>query len=272
MKLSHAICWTMLMFGTVSAQERPTFTLSEEATVETTDAAAEEQPAAAESATRRTQWLMFTAAWCRPCAAAKDDFVAWLRCGGWIVDDGESAHVRLIDGDVHPKLVERHQITQYPTFLLLQDGNVLFRHAGYPGREALVSRYQQAVTSSSTAVGAVSVGTLKGQRENIAQLIHALRPALSGGGTLTVRLDRTESKTAALPLGESLAVRFEDPLVMNFTLRNERLICRFEEPLPRARLSWGVPWEQSVTAVTISVAEIVLELPRAPDVRLRVEP
>lgn len=267
MKLQYAIWLTMLICGIVPAQQPATFSLSEDAPVETAETAAANEP----PSPRRTQWLMFTAGWCQPCASAKQDFQDWLRDSEWIVDDTESAHIRLIDGDKHSTLMDRYQITQYPTFLLMRDGEVLYRQSGYPGREALVKRFQQAV-ASAPVVGAVSVGTLKGQRDNVAQLISALKPMLSGGGTLTLRLDRTQSQTATLPLGESLAIRIDDPVVMNFSLRNEQLICRFEEPLPRARMSFGVPLEQSISAVTISVSEIVLELPRAPDVKLRVEP
>lgn len=272
MKLNRAIWLTMLVLQTVSAQEQPTFSLSEGLDDDATEATTEAKCPASEPAIRRTQWLMFTATWCQPCASAKQDFEPWLRNSGWIVDDTETAHIRLIDGDKHPALATRHEITQYPTFLLVRDGEVLFRQSGYPGRQALVTRYQQTTASAPAVVGAVSVGTLKGQRDNIAQLLAAFRPMLSGGGTVTLRLDRTASQTANLPLGDRLSIRIDDPLVMNFTMRNDQLTCRFDEPLPRARLSIGIPLEQSVSAVTMSVSEIVLELPRAPDLRLRVEP
>lgn len=272
MKIIHALWLSTMILATASAQERPTFSLSEENSADDADVTTEANPAAAQPVARRTQWLMFTAAWCQPCASAKLDFEPWLRNSGWIVNETETAHVRLIDGDSQPALVEQYQITQYPTFLLVRDGAVLFRQTGYPGRQALATRYQQAVESSRPVVGAISAGTLKGQRDNIAQLIAALRPLLSGGGTFTLRLDRTRSQTVDLPLGERLSIRLADPLVINFTLKQDELTCRFDEPLPRARLSLGVPIEQAVSAVTVSVSEVVLELPRAPDVRLLVEP
>ena len=41
------------------------------------------------------------------------------------------------------------------------------------------------------------------------------------------------------------------------------LTCRFVEPYPRGRFTFGVPVEQPVSAVSLSISEVVIELPRA---------
>jgi len=118
----------------------------------------------------------------------------------------------------------------------------------------------------------VSVGTLKGQRDTIGQLIAAVRPLLGKEGTLTMRIDRPDKTPVVLPLGERFSLRATSPVVMKLTVSNDVLTCRFAEPYPRGRWTFGVTAEPSVAAVTLSVTEVVFELPNAPDVRLNVEP
>lgn len=225
-----------------------------------------------EAVAPQTQWLMFTAAWCVPCKAAKADFVEWMRRSEWVIDDTPEAHIRLIDGDREPELVKQYDVSAYPTFVLVQDDRELYRSEGYPGRAELIRRYHDAVRQAAPAVGAVSVGTLKGQRDNIGQLIAAVRPLLGKDGTLTMRIDRPDKTPVVLPLGERFSLRAESPVVMKLTVSNDVLTCRFAEPYPRGRLTFGVTAEPSVAAVTLSVTEVVFELPSAPDVRLHVEP
>lgn len=221
---------------------------------------------------RRTQWLMFTAEWCVPCRTARSDFEPWLKRSGWIVSESQAAHIRLVDGERQPDLVQQQGIRAFPTFLLMQDGRELRRHEGYPGRTELVRQFQDAVKTEPPAVGTIALGTLKQQRDNIAGLIAVFRPLLGTAGTLTVRLDRPGTSTAVLPLGDRLSIHADSPLVMNYTLKDEVLTCRFAEPYPRGRFTFGLPVEQSVASVSLSVSEVVLELPHAPDVRLKVEP
>jgi hypothetical protein len=158
----------------------------------------------------------------------------------------------------------------------------LFRQQGYPGRAELVRRYVEEAQRASDdgglpssdlrPLGAIHVGTLTGQRDKIAAVIETLRPLLGEGGTLTMQLDRGGDSPAVIPLGEGISVAVGNPLVMRYTLSGDVLTCRFEEPLPRGRISWGLPLEQPVSAVSASVAEVVLELPRAPDLKWRVAP
>lgn len=221
---------------------------------------------------RRTQWLMFTAEWCVPCRTARNDFEPWLKRSGWVVSESQAAHIRLVDGERQANLVQQQGIRLFPTFVLMQDGRELRRHEGYPGRTELVRQFQDAVRTEPPAVGTISVGTLKGQRDNIAGLISVFRPLLGTAGTLTVRLDRPGTPTAVLSLGDRLSIHADSPLVMNYTLKADVLTCRFAEPYPRGRFTFGLPVEQSVSSVSLSVSEVVLELPHAPDVRLKVEP
>jgi|GEM_PF-3608473 len=222
-------------------------------------------------ANRCTQWLMFTADWCPACQSARADFEPWLRRGGWRIDDSPAAHIRVIDGDRQPDLVREWNVSAFPTFLLMQNGRELYRQQGYPGRSDLVRRYTAAVETTHPPAGAISIGTVTGQRDHIAQLIASLRPLLGDGGTLTVQLDRTGDSSLRLPLGERLSIRSETPLVMRYSLNNDILTCRFAEPLPRGRFTFRVPIEQSISAISMSISEVIFELPRAPDVRLRIE-
>ena len=70
----------------------------------------------------------------------------------------------------------------FPTFLLLRGDRELRRTEGYPGRGELVRRFQEADQAALKAVAAVSVGTLKGQQQNIANLIAGFRPLLGEAG------------------------------------------------------------------------------------------
>ncbi len=101
-------------------------------------------------APRRIQWLMFTARWCPACQAARADFEPWMTRSGWRISDEVDAHLRLIDGDLHPELVHDYGIASYPTFLLLHDGREEFRSTGYPGRSQLVQRYLALDSRKST--------------------------------------------------------------------------------------------------------------------------
>lgn len=221
---------------------------------------------------RRTQWLMFTARWCAACQAARSDFEAWLQRSGWRVDAAPDAHVRIIDADERPDLVQSLDVRVYPTFILMRGETELSRMEGYPGKWELVRRYQDAVRDAGPIVSAVTMGTLKGARQNIADVISLFRPLLGEGGTMTLRIERSGDSNVFVPLGDRLSLRASDPLEMTYTLENDVLTCRFGEPYPRGRITLGVPVEQAISAVTLSVSEVVIELPRAPDIRLTVEP
>jgi thiol-disulfide isomerase/thioredoxin len=230
------------------------------------------EPDANVATVRRTQWWMFTAEWCPPCQSARGDFETWLKRSGWSVDASPSAHVRLIDIDRERKLAQQLGIRDYPTFLLMHDGRELQRLETYPGRDELVRRFQEAALPSEPAVGAISVGTITGQKENITQLVNSIRPLLGNEGTLTVRLDRPGTPSSLLPIGERFSIRAGNPLVMTYSMKNDVLTCRFAPPHPRGRFTFGLPVEQPVAAVSLSVSEVVFELPQAPDVRLNVGP
>jgi thiol-disulfide isomerase/thioredoxin len=254
-----------LLFLSLFGQTDRPFALTEER--QDSDQAARDD--GFEEPARRTQWLMFTAAWCPACRAARADFGDWLKRGGWKVDFAPDAHVRLVDVGQETDLVRAFAVRSIPTFVLLRDGVEVWRTEGYPGRRELVDRF---LAAHREAVGAIPIGTLRGQRQNIAEVIAALRPWLGDEGTLTVTLDRPGAAVPTLPLGEWLSVQTPNPLTMTYALRNDVLTCRFAKPYPRGRFTLGVPIEQTISAVSVSVSEVVIELPRAPDVRLRVAP
>lgn len=259
------------------ADELRPFTLSEEPLAsgnnpKSSEADSPDRKEETSSTSRRVQWWMFTAAWCAPCQAARQDFEPWLQRSGWIIKDSPQAHIRLIDADRQADVVQQLGIRSFPTFVLMQNGRERFRHEGYPGRAALVEQFDHAYRTSEPAVGAISVGTLPGQQENVVQLLAVMKPLLGSEGKLTLRLDRPGTPVAILPVGDRLSVRSDNPLVMTYTLKNDVLMCRFSQPYPRARFTWGLPVEQSISAVSVSVSEMVIELPHAPDIRLTIEP
>ncbi len=252
--------------GGVSAEDRRPFTLGIDPPVVKTPTS----PATNHS--QRTQWWMFTAAWCGPCQTARRDFEGWLKQSGWEVDESPEAHVRIIDADREPQCAQAHAIRTFPTFLLMRDGQEQQRFETYPGRWELVRLFQETANATEPAAGAISVGTITGQCENVARVIDAVSPLLSEGGTLTLTWDRAGTTPALLPVGERFSICIEKTLAMTYSLKDDVLTCRFSQPYPRGRFSWGLPVEQSVSAISLSVSEVVFELPRAPDVRLRVEP
>jgi hypothetical protein len=262
-----AVAWILV----AAAADGEPFTFAEDppAKSESPDAA---QPKSRSSAPPRTQWLMFTAEWCPACRIARAYFEVGLKRGGWMVDSAPAAHVRLIDADREPELVRTWNVRAFPTFVLMQGDRELRRTEGYPGRGELVDRFRNAEQAALRNVRAVSVGTLKGERQNIANVIAAFRPILGDGGTLTVTLDRRGESEIAWPIDDRITVLAGNPLTMTYSLQGDVLTCRFAEPHPRGRFQFGVPVEQAVSSVTLSVDEVVIALPRAPDLRLRVEP
>ncbi len=97
-----------------------------------------------------TQWLVFQTDWCGPCRAAKADFIGWMQASGWQVDESETAHVRLVNGDRNPQLVAAYRVSAYPTFVLIQQGKEIERYSPYPGRWTLANNYIAAVERSRT--------------------------------------------------------------------------------------------------------------------------
>ncbi|MFO0918202.1 MAG: thioredoxin family protein [Planctomycetaceae bacterium] len=266
MKKLGMFAWVLIVLsGPVGADDHGPFALG----LEPADRKIEGSPR--NLSARRTQWWMFTADWCAPCQAARHDFEGWLKRSGWRVDESPQAEVRIIDIDREPQIAQEFAIRTYPTFLLMQNGKELRRLDSYPGREQLVQLFQDAV-HAAPAAGAISVGTITGQRDNIARLIASARPLLGEGGTVTLAWDRAGSAPAVLPLGEHFSIRVEKSLTMTYTMDGDVLTCRFSSPYPRGRFRFGLPVEQTVSAVSLSMSEVLFELPRAPDVRLRVEP
>ena len=105
-----------------------------------------------ESVPRRVQWKVFFATWCKKCQPGLHDFPGWLRASLWDVSDTDQAHVRLIDGDQHPDLVQTSKVMVYPTYILEVDGQEIYRATDYPGRKELVDRYLAAVSETSKIV------------------------------------------------------------------------------------------------------------------------
>lgn len=278
MKLLKTVSMSLFLLANAAfGQEPQPFAISDDPTPKTEPAKPDqnnesEKEDDEETVPLNTQWLMFTAPWCVYCRNARSDFEPWMRRSGWVIDETPAAHVRMIDGDRRPDLVRQMRVMSYPTFILLQDNRELTRFEGYPGRKELVRRFRHAVETAPPVTGTISAGTLKGQRENIVRLISTMRPLLGNNGTLTVKLDRLGTPALNLPLGDRLANVSDNPLVMSYTLKNDVLTCRFAEPYPRGRFTFGLSAEQAITAISFSAAEVVIELPRAPDVRLNVEP
>ena len=104
------------------------------------------------SVPRRVQWKAYYAKWCKKCHFGLHDFPDWLRASDWDVSDTDQAHVRLIDGDLHPDLVRSGKVLDYPTYILEVDGQEIYRTTDYPGRKVLVDRYLAAVAETSKIV------------------------------------------------------------------------------------------------------------------------
>lgn len=76
---------------------------------------------------RETVLVAFHADWCAPCAVL-DEFV------DEVIDDLDALVVK-VDVEAHEDLVEAHDVTTNPTFLVYEDGEVVERQAGLPDRE-----------------------------------------------------------------------------------------------------------------------------------------
>tara|TARA_Y100000296_G_C5179860_1_gene263101 strand:- start:21855 stop:22580 length:726 start_codon:yes stop_codon:yes gene_type:complete len=73
-------------------------------------------------ARRNKQILWFTASWCQPCQQFKATEVPKLKESGWIVNDSEQAHIRVLDIDEHPEMYEKYgRGRSLPLFALLDN-------------------------------------------------------------------------------------------------------------------------------------------------------
>lgn len=72
-----------------------------------------------------------SATWCAPCKAARTVVEALAR------EHQGKLKVVEVDGDQSPELVARLGVRGFPTFLAVQNGQVLDRRAGFGGRRPL---------------------------------------------------------------------------------------------------------------------------------------
>lgn len=93
---------------------------------------------------RQARVLMFTASWCGPCNLAKTEFKR-LTSNGWKVNETDSAHIQLVDGDANPTLVAKYGVEMYPTFIAIKGEQVVKTQVGYKGN-SLVERTDKIVT------------------------------------------------------------------------------------------------------------------------------
>lgn len=241
--------------------------------------------------TRRVQLLLFTADWCQYCKRAIADLQPWLQRSGWTVSTSDEAHVRLIDFDREPELAQRFQVRELPTLVLLRDGNELQRWTRYPGREACVQAYLAAahrvavpetpppssadrptVDLPELPAQAIPWGTLPGTQATIRRLLDSVRPLLAQGGTINLRIQTADGLPARIAATDRLTLMLPATTTMAFAMHGDALKCQFSPPFPRGQYRRGITFDQPASGITLSTDEIILELPRAPDLRWQVLP
>lgn len=228
------------------------------------------QPSPITPAVRRVQWLAFTSPTCLPCRQAEADYRPWLAASRWQVDATESAHVRLVDGAAHPDLTERYEVDAYPTFVLVADGREVRRHVAYPGREALAREYLDAARTTARPLQAISIGRLPGGRAGVRDLIERAKTLLGPAGQADLTLRREGA--SVVEIGENLSLHVPNPLTMRYRVEGDVLRLEFpgEPPAVRMRVL-GLPSQQKVSAVSVAVSRITVELPGMVDLSVTVE-
>lgn len=242
--------------GCAAADQSATAIAADSATVDLSPTAS-----STPTVTRPVQWLMFTTSGCGPCIAARRDFADWLSRSGWQVDDHPQAHVRLVDATREPDLTRDCEITSFPTFLLVADGEVVERWTSYRGRELLARRYNETIAARRVP-GAFTVSHWPGGRPLIRDALSTTRSLLGDVGQLDVRWDRGQS--SELQISNTTAIELPATVTFRYVLEGDTLRLRFAEPQPVAR--WRF-LRQPVQGVAATIDEVTLELAGAPDVR-----
>ena len=74
----------------------------------------------------KAQVLVFTAKWCGACQSLPAEYEK-LRKVQWKVNPEESAHIRVVDADEFPQILEKYGVSALPTVLKVEDGKEVKR-------------------------------------------------------------------------------------------------------------------------------------------------
>jgi len=210
------------------------------------------------------QAMVFSTVGCAPCIRMHRELEEVLPKSGWTVGGGGDCMICFRDSG-H----EVYGITTFPTTVFLVGGREVDRAVGYLPPQDVADRLNAAFAkrmdaTQSQAVSAIPIGTLHA-RDQVAQLLDAVRPILQDGGTITLTYSGTNIK---LPLSDGVEVTAANKVTATWSMKGDALHLKLDPP-PKIKVS-GMPVSQSLSGVAVSVDSITAELPWFPDLKVRV--
>lgn len=210
------------------------------------------------------QAMVFSTAGCAPCARMHRDLEEVLPKSGWTVGGGGECMICFRDSGS-----EVYGITTFPTTVFLVGGREVDRAVGYLPPQDVADRLNAAfatrlATAESQSVSAIPIGTLHA-KDQVTQLLDAVRPILQDGGTVTLTYSGSSIK---LPLSDGVEVTAANKVTATWSMKGDALHLKLDPP-PKIKVS-GMPVSQSLSGVAVSVDSITAELPWFPDLKVRV--